>query len=121
LNDEYWYPFASEIASVARQPQLALAASSSPIAERLFFAGDLRKPEIAVGLLLATSEVALRRYYVPPSMLARILRAADPVVTAANRMLRFEAFLAKLRRLRPRRSLARHAVSGDLRQGYDKC
>jgi hypothetical protein len=29
--------------------------------------------------LLATSEVALRRYYIPPAMVARILRAADPV------------------------------------------
>jgi hypothetical protein len=92
LEPQYSYPFASEIASVAGRPQLASAASSSPIAERLFFAGALHKPEIAAGLLLATSEVALRRYHVPPSMLARILRAADPAVTAADGRLRFEAF-----------------------------
>ena len=50
------------------------------------------KPEIAAQLLLATSEVALRRYYVPPAMVARILRAADPVVTAADGRLRLESF-----------------------------
>jgi hypothetical protein len=36
--------------------------------------------------------VALRRYYVPPAMGARILRAADPVLTAAGGRLRLESF-----------------------------
>jgi hypothetical protein len=49
LERQYSYPFASEIASVAGRPQLALAASNSPIAERLFFAGALHKPEIPPG------------------------------------------------------------------------
>jgi hypothetical protein len=67
-------------------------ATCAPTADRLFFAGARRYPEIAAQLLLATSEVALRRFFVPRSMLARILRAADPVVTAADGRLRFEAF-----------------------------
>lgn len=92
IEQEYAYPFASGIGRAAGRSRLALAASNSPVAERLFFAGTLLKPEIAAGLLLATSEVALRRYYVPPNMLARILRVADPVVTAADGRLRFEAF-----------------------------
>src|SRR6266568_1637785 len=86
------YPFASAISRVKGRPQLALATSGAPAAERLFFAGTLLRPELAAGLLLAVSEVALRRYYVPPNMLARILRAADPVVTSADGLLRFEAF-----------------------------
>jgi len=61
------------------------------MADRLFFAGALRRPETAAQLLLATSEIALRRFYVPPGMLARILRAADPVATAADGRLRFES------------------------------
>jgi hypothetical protein len=32
------------------------------------------------------------RYFVPPAMVARILRAADPVVTAADGRLRLESF-----------------------------
>jgi hypothetical protein len=70
---------------------LALAASNAAVAERRFFSGALRKAEIGAALLLATSEVALRRYYVPPAMLARILREADPVITAADGRLRFES------------------------------
>jgi len=73
-------------------PRLTLAVTSPPVAERPFFAGDLLRPELAAKLLFAMSEVALKRYYVPPNMLAAILRAADPVVTAGNRRLRFEAF-----------------------------
>jgi SWIM zinc finger len=86
------YPFQSALSVVRGRPRLALAASSAPAAERLFFAGRLLKPEIAAQLLLATSEVALRRYFIPPAMVARILRAADPVVTVAGGRLRLESF-----------------------------
>jgi SWIM zinc finger len=86
------YPFQSALSVVRGRPRLALAASSAPAAEPLFFAGRLLKAEIAAQLLLATSEVALRRYFIPPAMVARILRAADPVVTAAGGCLRLESF-----------------------------
>jgi hypothetical protein len=85
------YAFASSLTARGKRPQLALATSSPPVADRLFFAGVLHRPETAAQLLLATSEVALRRFYVPAGMLARILRAADPVVTAADGWLRFES------------------------------
>jgi hypothetical protein len=85
------YPFASALTLEGRRGRLVLATSGKPIADRLFFAGALRRPEAAALLLLATSEVALRRFYIPPGMLARILRAADPVVTASSDRLRFEA------------------------------
>ena len=92
VEQRYSYPFASAIGEVNGRPQLMLAAFGTPDAERLFFEGTLLEPDLAAALLLAVSEVALRRYYIPPNMLARILRAADPVVTAAGGMLRFEAF-----------------------------
>src|SRR5262249_59603159 len=85
------YAFASSLTATGKRAHLALATSSRPVADRLFFAGALRRPEVAAQLLLATAEVALRRFYLPPGMLARILRAADPLVTAADGRLRFES------------------------------
>jgi hypothetical protein len=91
VEQRYSYPFASALGGVSGRPQLMLATSGAPDSERLFFEGTLLEPDLAAALLLAVSEVALRRYYIPPNMLARILRAADPVVTAAGGLLRFEA------------------------------
>jgi len=92
IEHTYAYPFASALSVVRGRPRLALATSNAPASGRLFFAGRLLRSEIAAQLLLATSEVALRRYYMPPAMVARILRAADPVVTAADGRLRLESF-----------------------------
>jgi hypothetical protein len=92
IEHTYAYPFASALSVVQGRPRLALATSNAPAVGRLFFAGRLLRSEIAAQLLLATSEVALRRYYMPPAMVARILRAADPVITAADGRLRLESF-----------------------------
>ncbi|MDH3742262.1 MAG: hypothetical protein OER56_11760, partial [Hyphomicrobiales bacterium] len=92
IEQIYTYPFASSLRADGARPQLALAASSAPVSESLYFSGALKCPQIAAGLLLATSEVALRRYYYPPGMVAAMIRAADPVVTAADGRLRFESF-----------------------------
>src|SRR5215467_6940567 len=83
------YPFASALSVVRGRPWLALATSSAPAAQRLFFAGRLVKPEIAAQLLLATSEVALTMS-LPPRL--RAYCAVDPVVTAADGRLRLESF-----------------------------
>jgi hypothetical protein len=92
IEQHYRYPFSSRLIADRAKPQLALAASSAPISESLYFAGALKQPQLAAGLLLATSEVALQRYYCPPGMVAAMIRAADPVVTAADGRLRFESF-----------------------------
>jgi hypothetical protein len=49
---------------------------------------------VAAEALLAVARVARTRFYIPPGMLARILLAADPVVTADGARLRFESFSA---------------------------
>ncbi|NNE22430.1 MAG: SWIM zinc finger family protein [Rhizobiales bacterium] len=92
LEQVYKYPFASRLQNDGARSQLALAASSMPVSESLYFSGSLDRPDVAAGLLLATSEVALQRYYYPPGMVAAMIRAADPVVTAADTRLRFESF-----------------------------
>jgi hypothetical protein len=59
-----------------------------------FFDGYLRHGEQTATALLAVAKVARTRFYVPPGMLAAILRAADPVVTSNGDRLRFESFSA---------------------------
>jgi hypothetical protein len=44
--------------------------------------------------LRAVSDLASARFYIPPAMLARILREADPVATVSQQAVRFEAFSA---------------------------
>lgn len=92
IEQHYHYPFSSKLIADPAKPQLTLAASSAPVSESLYFSGALKQPQLAAGLLLATSEVALQRYYYPPGMVAAMIRAADPVVTAADSRLRFESF-----------------------------
>lgn len=67
---------------------------AGPTAHPVFFDGFLGHPEQAAAALLAVAKVARTRFYVPPGMLAAILRAADPVVTSNGDRLRFESFSA---------------------------
>lgn len=59
-----------------------------------FFEGGLLDPEGGARLLRWIGDLAAARFHVPASMLARILREADPVVTCGDGLLRFEAFSA---------------------------
>ena len=59
-----------------------------------FFDGTLGHAEQMAAALLAVAPVARTRFYVPPGMLAAVLRAADPVVTSNGDRLRFESFSA---------------------------
>ncbi|SDH19548.1 SWIM zinc finger family protein [Agrococcus jejuensis] len=51
-------------------------------------------PDVVAAGLLVVARVARTRYHVPPGTLARILREADPVVTVAADVVRFESFSA---------------------------
>lgn len=67
---------------------------AGPAEHPRFFDGFLGNAEQTATALLAVARVARTRFYVPPGMLATILRAADPVVTSNGDRLRFESFSA---------------------------
>ena len=95
----YTYVRPSAVTFTKGQADLTLATSggrtaSGPAAHPVFFEGFLGHPEQAASALLAVAKVARTRFYVPPGMLAAILRAADPVVTSNRDRLRFESFSA---------------------------
>jgi hypothetical protein len=68
--------------------------AAGPALHPRFFDGFLGHPEQTATALLAVARVARTRFYVPPGMLAAILRSADPVVTSNGDRLRFESFSA---------------------------
>jgi len=94
FEQNYSYPFASCLREVqeAKSASLELATSAPPDTQRLFFLGGLLRPELAANLMLATSEVAMHRYYTPFHEVERKLRASDPVISASGSRLRFESF-----------------------------
>lgn len=51
-------------------------------------------PDVTARGLRTISEVVAARYYMPPAMLARILREADPVATVGTDKVRFEGLSA---------------------------
>jgi hypothetical protein len=100
-TDEQSYSYArpSELTFADGRADLMLATSggwtaAGPAAHPVFFDGFLGHPEQASAALLAVAKVARTRFYMPPGMVAAILRAADPVVTSNIDRLRFESFSA---------------------------
>ncbi len=95
----YSYLRPSALTFKAGRSDLTLATSggctaAGPAMHPVFFNGFLGHPEQAAAALLAVAKVARTRFYVPPGMLAAILRTADPVVTSNGDRLRFESFSA---------------------------
>ncbi len=74
--------------------QLQIATEQQNKQDSAYFQGTLAQPMETARCLRAISILVGSRYYVPPAMLAKILREADPVVTASRSMLRFEGFSA---------------------------
>src|SRR5262245_57459347 len=73
-------------------PQLALATFCGEAENPYFFEGRAVRPRLTAELLRSLMEVVRARFHVPAAMLAKILAAADPVVTCNDERLRFEAF-----------------------------
>lgn len=95
----YNYVRPSELTFGDGRANLMLATSggrtaTGPATHPVFFDGFLGHPEQAAAALLAVAKVARTRFYMPPGMVAAILRAADPVVTSNIDRLRFESFSA---------------------------
>lgn len=88
----YRYNSPSKLTTVAGGADLRLVAETTSVP--CFFEGRLNDPATSAMCLRAVSDLVGTRFYVPPSMLARIMREADPVATVAQETLRFEGFSA---------------------------
>jgi hypothetical protein len=87
----YRYPRPSSLGG-DEERDLALATFTPTLAEPpAFFSGFAERAEVVAVGLLAVARVARTRFYVPPSMTAAVIRAADPVVTSDGERLRFES------------------------------
>lgn len=99
VEQVYRYARPSSVEVVGGHADLRLSTSGGTTSQGAavhprFFDGFLGHAEQSATALLAVARVARTRYYVPPGMLAAILRAADPVVTSNGDRLRFESFSA---------------------------
>jgi hypothetical protein len=99
VEQVYRYVQPSFVGVLDGRPDVRLATSGGVTTRGLadhprFFDGFLGHAEQMAAALLAVARVARTRYYVPPGMLAAVLRAADPVVTSNGDRLRFESFSA---------------------------
>jgi hypothetical protein len=74
--------------------RLELATSGGTAPDARLFIGTIRNPDLVADGLLTVATVARSRFHVPAAMLARILLAADPIVTVADERLRFESLSA---------------------------
>lgn len=73
---------------------LALATSGGNVPDARLFTGTIHQADLVADGLLSVAAVARSRFHVPAAMLARILLAADPLVTVADARLRFESLSA---------------------------
>ncbi|MES2571624.1 MAG: SWIM zinc finger family protein, partial [Verrucomicrobiota bacterium] len=73
--------------------QMATSGSlGNPGARPYFFQGSLNRPRPCALALRVLSGLVGARFYTPPATKARALRLADPLVTCAGGLLRFEGF-----------------------------
>ena len=96
VEQVYRYAAPSRVVVDGRTAELVLSTSggattAGPVAHPRLFDGFVEHTEPAAAGLLAVGEVARTRFYVPPGMLARVLRHADPVITSNGDRLRFES------------------------------
>jgi hypothetical protein len=92
IDYRYAYPLASDVVRAGERTTLRLVPDRPPAQGSWFVRGALRSPRRAAEMLLAVGDVARTRYFLPSAMLARILLAADPVVTCGHDRVRFESF-----------------------------
>ncbi|WP_421979791.1 SWIM zinc finger family protein [Roseibium sp.] len=92
----YRYSAASGFLANAEEARLSLASDCgvSPSTSGRFLSARVLYPDVTAKGLRAVSETVAARYYVPPAMLTRILREADPVATVSPGAVRFEGFSA---------------------------
>ncbi|MBT8408473.1 MAG: SWIM zinc finger family protein, partial [Alphaproteobacteria bacterium] len=89
----YSYPARSALDEAPAGLHLGLV-SAADRAPASFLEARALQPQTTAIALRAVSEIVGARFYIPPAMLARILRAADPVATVGTERVRFEGFSA---------------------------
>lgn len=94
IQQIYRYNRDSELRATSQGQALTLSADQSVKATPTFLKARALYPEVTAKSLRAVSEIVGSRFYVPPSMLAKILREADPVATVGANAVRFEGFSA---------------------------
>ena len=95
IDQLYRYAAPSTLAPTPGGATLSLVGETGRAPEEAAFL-DARalRPDVTARGLRGVSEIVGSRFYVPPSMLARILREADPVVTVSPGAVRVEGFSA---------------------------
>jgi hypothetical protein len=94
IEQAYRYAAPSSLVETPSGHRLALATSGGPVPNPRLFQGLVRHPEVVGDALLAVAAVARTRFHTPPAMVARIILAADPIVTCAEQRIRFESLSA---------------------------
>jgi hypothetical protein len=96
VEQNYTYRAASTLQATSKGQILALAcdAGTEQKTPTNFLTARALYPDVTARSLRAVSEIVGSRFYVPPAMLARILREADPVATVSPGAVRFEGFSA---------------------------
>ena len=94
IEQVYRYDHSSTLRNSGKASTLALASDQSAPVDRAFLKARIVSPEVTARSLRAISDIVGSRFYVPPSMLAKILREADPVATVGADAVRFEGFSA---------------------------
>lgn len=94
IEQIYHYAYPSTLSLSKKGHRLALASDRSVTAQPVFLKARALQPDVTAKSLRAVSEIVGSRFYVPPSMLAKILREADPVATVGAEAVRFEGFSA---------------------------
>jgi len=92
IEQVYRYDHASDLKAAPRGASLSLAADKRVDAKPTFLKARANAPDVTAKSLRAISDIVGTRFYVPPSMLAKILREADPVATVGADTVRFEGF-----------------------------
>ena len=94
IEQIYRYESASAFEVDEACADLRLASDQSAARNTAFLSARVLAPDVTAKSLRAISDIVGSRFYVPPSMLAKILREADPVATVGADAVRFEGFSA---------------------------
>ncbi|MDA8747679.1 hypothetical protein N9M66_05665 [Litoreibacter sp.] len=94
IEQIYKYGHASKLSPGPQGCSLNLASDHAAAVKPPFLKARVLFPDVTAKSLRAVSEIVGSRFYVPPSMLAKILREADPVATVGADAVRFEGFSA---------------------------